>query len=105
MSKVPDVHVFDEKHIDAGLNRWIEGDSETERIAARMLKAMKPLLEEVVTSGDMLKLSGAVRGFSSIAASLILSMPPHMREGIRTALRKDLEAAFAIEHPVEERRE
>lgn len=96
---------FDEKTLDAGLTRLIEGDSETERTAARMMKAVKPLLEEVVTSGDIQKLSGAIRGFASIASSLVLSLPPHMREGIRSAIRQDLERGFSFEHPVEESRE
>jgi hypothetical protein len=86
-------------NLEAVVNELIEGDDECERTAARMVKVMAPMIEEVVTSGDIKQLSGFVRGMANIAASLLLSMPPEMRAGICNALLADLERVTKLARP------
>lgn len=78
------------------LNESIEGNSETERMAARMLKVMVPLLEEIIFSGDLKKVSGFIRGTANIVATFIISMPPDMRQGLGEKILDDIERALSI---------
>jgi len=93
---VSGVQYTDREHVDADLTRWIEGSNECEQIAARMLKAQVPLLKEIIESGNLAYISGFVRGVSNIAAAMVISLPPFMREGIAESLKSDLNRALNI---------
>jgi hypothetical protein len=93
MSKVS---YTDSDHLDADVNRLIEGSNTTERIAARMLKSMVPILKEILESRDLACISGFIRGLSMIAASLVVSLPEHMREGIAEAIRRELDRCLDV---------
>jgi len=87
---------------DAVMNRFVEGTSETERTAARMLKAQKDLMIEILESRDLAMLAGFVQGICQIAGSMILSLPPEMRNGLRNALLSHLaEKLSELRHPDE----
>lgn len=89
--------------VDTKLVGIIESGNETERTAARMLKAMAPLMREILASGDVGMLSGFVRGLSSMAATMVFSLPPNgPREAVRRNILSDIERALTvIKHPDE----
>jgi hypothetical protein len=86
----------DANHIEADMNRLIEGSSETERTAARMLKTMVPLLMEIVGSGHLPTISGFIRGLCQIAASVVISLPPFMREAVSDILLREMKRSLDI---------
>lgn len=86
----------DAEHIDADVNRLIEGSSETERTAARMLKVMVPLLKEIITSGRLTSVTGFIRGLCQIAASVVVSLPPFMREAVSDILLREMKESLDI---------
>ena len=88
--------LVDKDKIDAKLTELIEGDNETERISARMMKSLTPLLTEIVNGDDPRKISGFVRGMASISISVLISLPPFMRERVYTALLQDLERSYDV---------
>ena len=94
----------DAEHVDSDLIRLIETGNTTEQISARMLKTMVPMIKEVLESGDLSNLSGFVNGLCQIAASVVISLPPHMRQGIADILKHHLEQAMdlAVKGPPKE---
>jgi hypothetical protein len=84
------------EHVEADITRWIETGNECEVMAARMLKAQLPLLIEILHSRNLSYVSGFVRGISNIAAAMVVSLPPEMREGVASCIKADLDRAFAI---------
>jgi hypothetical protein len=86
----------DTDHINIDMNRLIEGNNTTERIAARMLKIMVPILKEILESRDLACISGLVRGLSMIGSSLVVSLPERMREGVAEAMKRELERGLDI---------
>jgi len=86
----------DRAHVDADTVRMIETGSDAERIAARMLRAMTPLLIEILASGELSYLAGFARGIAQIVASLVVSMPPHMRDGLADILRREIDQALDL---------
>jgi hypothetical protein len=86
----------DKDHVTADMNRLIEGGSETERTAARVLKMMMPLLSEVLLSHNLAKLAGLVRGLAMVVSSIIISLPENMRQPMAEAIMRDLEKALDL---------
>ena len=86
----------DAARVDADTTRMIEAGTTTERTAARMLKATTPILKEIVFSGELAQVAGFVRGVGQIIGSVVISLPPAMREGIGNAIRSEVEHALEI---------
>jgi hypothetical protein len=86
----------DREHVDADTVRMIETGSEAEQVAARMLRSMTPLLLEILTSSKLSYIAGFARGTAQIIASLVMSLPPHMRDGVADILRQEIDQALDL---------
>jgi hypothetical protein len=86
----------DRNHLEADTVRLIETGSEAEQMAARMLRMMSPLLLEILTSGKLSYVAGFARGMAQIVASLVLSLPPFMRDGVADILRREIDQALDL---------
>jgi hypothetical protein len=86
----------DREHIEADTVRMIETGNECEQVAARMLRMMTPLLTEIITSSKLSYLAGFARGSAQIVASLVISLPPHMRDGVADILRREIDQALDL---------
>src|SRR5215467_7300567 len=92
--KKPRVFYTTRENMNADINRLIEGSNEVERIAARMLKMMVPIITEVLESGDLSKLAGYVQGVSQLCASLLISVPDFMRPALSKIFKEQIEKAI-----------
>jgi len=86
----------DIEHFDADMTKYIESGNTTEAIAARMLRAQKPIIQEILLSGDFSYLSGFVRGVSNIVATMIISLPPGLSDYIGEIIKQDVARAIEI---------
>jgi hypothetical protein len=91
-----EVKYTDRDHIESDLVRMIETGSDAERIAARMLRMQAPLLVEILQSHKLSYLAGFARGMAQVAASLVVSLPPEMREGMVRVLRREIDEALEL---------
>ena len=91
-----EIKYTDRDHVEADMVRMIETGSETEQIAARMMRSMWPLLVEILESEKLSYLSGFARGSAQVAASLVISLPPHMRNGMADTLREEIDQALKL---------
>jgi len=86
----------DREHIEADTVRMIETGSEAEQVAARMLRSMTPLLLEILTSSNLAYLAGFARGTAQVVASLVMSLPSDMRDGMADVLRREIDQALDL---------
>ena len=86
----------DRDHVEADMVRMIETGSECEQMAARILRTMAPLLIEILTSSNLAYLGGFARGSAQVVASLVISLPDHMRQGMADVLRREIENALDV---------
>src|SRR5262245_15782902 len=86
----------DETHIEADINERIECGTDTERIAARCLKAMCPLLKEIIDARELTGLSGFIMGISQVCASMVASLPDDMRDEFSMGLAREIEKGLVI---------
>lgn len=86
----------DREHVEADTIRMIETGNEAEQVAARMLRTMTPLLLEILTSSKLSYVAGFARGTAQIVASIVMSLPPFMRDGVADILRREIDQALDL---------